>query len=270
MPFAYSDGTPIWWDERGDREPTLLLIQGLGFPSSMWFRVLPALSGHFRVVVFDNRGCGRTGAPPGPYPIETMADDAAAVLDAAGVGAAHVLGISMGGLIAQELALRHGDRVASLMLAATHPGGSDAILPPPDVLQLLQTRADLSPEESVRATIPVAYTARTNPEWIEEDVRARLSDPTPPEGYLGQLMGGLAYQGSIPRLHSLAVPTLCLHGTADRLVPPKNAEVLAQAVPGARIEWIPQAGHVLFTEAPAAFVDTIVSSVKQVPQSTTR
>jgi pimeloyl-ACP methyl ester carboxylesterase len=257
MPYAQSAGTPIWWEEQGTGEP-LLLIMGLGFPASLWYRVRPALAERHRVISFDNRGTGATGPVPGPYPIEAMAADAAAVLDAAGVDRAHVLGISMGGLIAQELTLANPERVTSLILAATHPGGEATVLPEPEVLQLLQTRTDLPLEESYRVTIPVAYAAKTAADVIDADIAARLGNPTSAEGYTNQLLGGMAYSGAADRLPTVGVPTLCLHGSDDRLVPPVNSETLASLVPGARVHIIDGAAHMLFSDAPEAFVDAVV------------
>src|ERR1700734_1918250 len=106
MSFVENQGTKIYWDEQGCGEP-LLLIMGLGYPSSLWHRTRPVLAQHFRTVAFDNRGVGLSDVPPGPYPIASMASDAAAVLDAAGVSSAHIFGISMGGMIAQEFALQN-------------------------------------------------------------------------------------------------------------------------------------------------------------------
>jgi 3-oxoadipate enol-lactonase len=258
MAFAESSGTRVWWDEHGSGEP-LLLIMGLGFPASLWYRVLPRLSQSFRVLVFDNRGTGRTGAVPGPYAIEAMAGDAVAVLDAADARSAHVLGISMGGLIAQEVALSEPARVRSLILACTHPGGSATVLPSPEVLEQLYSRNDLPLEESYRATIRIAYAPCTDPETVEEDIAARLADPTSPEGYMNQLVGGMGYAGSFDRLAQLTTPTLCLHGTDDMLVPPVNAQNLAAAISSARVQWIHGAGHMLFSDAPDAFIDAVTS-----------
>ena len=126
MPFVNTGDAEVWWEEQGGGSP-LLLIQGLGFPGALWYRVLPALSATHRVLALDNRGTGRTTTGAGPYPIEAMAADALAVLDAGSIDKAHVLGISMGGLIAQELALSAPHRVASLILAATHPGGAATV-----------------------------------------------------------------------------------------------------------------------------------------------
>src|SRR5580658_2863613 len=126
MPFADNQGTKIYWDEQGTGAP-ILLIMGLGYPSAMWHRARPALSASYRTNAFDNRGAGQSDVPPGPYSIAAMASDAAAVLDAAGVSSAHVFGVSMGGMIAQEFALQYPAKARSLILGCTSPGGPVAI-----------------------------------------------------------------------------------------------------------------------------------------------
>src|SRR5438128_2110773 len=124
MPYAIRDGTRIYWTETGAGDP-LLLIMGLGATHEWWYRLAPIVSERFRTIMHDNRGVGRSDVPPGPYSIADMADDAAAVLDAAGVDGAHVFGASMGGMIAQELVLRHPRRVRSLILGCTACGGRE-------------------------------------------------------------------------------------------------------------------------------------------------
>jgi pimeloyl-ACP methyl ester carboxylesterase len=230
----------------------------------MWHRLVPELESRYRVLRYDGRGIGRSDVPDGPYPIARMAADAVAVLDAAGVERAHVFGISLGGIVAQEVALSHHDRVRSLLLAATHTGGEDTIWPDAEVMQMLTSRGELTPEESVRASIPVAY--RLAPEdWIEEDVRLRLELPTTRTGYEGQLMGGLGYEGTRKRLANLRVPLLVVTGDADQMVPPANSEIIARSTPGARTVVIPGAGHVLFTEAPSALAAAMLEFLDAVP-----
>ncbi len=126
MSFVENQGTKIYWDEQGQGAP-LLLIMGLGYTSIMWYRTRPSLAQRYRTLAFDNRGVGRSDVPPGPYSIAAMASDAAAVLDAAGVARAHVFGVSMGGMIAQEFALQYPERTASLILGCTASGGSSAV-----------------------------------------------------------------------------------------------------------------------------------------------
>jgi 3-oxoadipate enol-lactonase len=118
MPFVENQGARIYWDEQGHGTP-VLLIMGLSYPSYMWHRTRPALAAHYQTVAFDNRGVGRSDVPLGPYPIALMASDAAAVLDAAGIERAHLFGVSMGGMIAQEFALQYPKRVLSLILGCT-------------------------------------------------------------------------------------------------------------------------------------------------------
>ena len=124
MPFVENQGARIYWDEQGSGVP-VLLIMGLGYTSDMWYRVRPALSAEYGTIALDNRGVGRSDMPPGPYSMALMASDAAAVLNAAGVESAHVFGVSMGGMVAQEFALQFPQRVRSLILGCTAAGRTD-------------------------------------------------------------------------------------------------------------------------------------------------
>src|SRR5271170_6367611 len=144
MPTTPSAGTSIYWEQSGAGDP-VLLIMGLGYARQMWFRTRPALEAHYRTIVFDNRGVGQSDVPPGPYSIAQMAADAAAVLDAAGVERAHVFGVSMGGMIAQEFAIANPNRVDSLILGCTACGGQNAVPAAPAVLQTLMARATMTP-----------------------------------------------------------------------------------------------------------------------------
>src|SRR5215813_5670501 len=136
MPFAENQQTKIYWDQEGAGEP-VLLIMGLGYPSVMWFRTRPLLAERYRTIAFDNRGVGRSDCPLGPYSIRLMAADAAAVLDACGCESAHLYGVSMGGMIAQEFALQYPGRVRSLILGCTQAGGPDAKRPRAEVVEVL-------------------------------------------------------------------------------------------------------------------------------------
>src|SRR5271168_1416553 len=159
MSFTENQDAKIYWDEQGSGEP-LLLIEGLSYPSYMWHRTRPILAQTYRTIALDNRGVGQSDVPPGVYSIELMASDAAAVLDAAGVQSAHVFGVSMGGMIAQEFALQYPKRVRSLILGCTNAGGSHAIQAEPAALQAL-LRRDVTPEESKEAIIPFIYDGAT-------------------------------------------------------------------------------------------------------------
>src|SRR3954454_4831552 len=161
VPIVDSGDASLWWDQSGSGEPPLLLIQGLGYTADMWYRIAPGLAAERRVVVFDNRGVGRSSVPDNPWTVEQMADDAIAVLDAAGGGAAHVFGVSMGGLIAQEVALRQPERVLSLVPGCTHACGREAARIDPDAARMLMHREPKSAREPIDASLPFLYAPTT-------------------------------------------------------------------------------------------------------------
>jgi 3-oxoadipate enol-lactonase len=247
MPFAENDGVKIYWEEMGQGEP-ILLIMGLGWASYLWHRTRPILAAKYRVITLDNRGVGRSGVPPGPYPIATMAADAAAVLDAAGVKAAHVFGISMGGMISQEFALQYPDRVKSLILGCTAAGGPAALQPSPEVIQVLMKRG-MNPEEAAKAIDPFIYDSGTSSELIEQDRKLRLEWYPTGEGYMSQLQGIMAWE-AYDRLAQISAPTLVIHGESDQLVPPANGKLIAERIPGATLVMIPKASHIFPTDQP--------------------
>ena len=255
MPFTENDGTRIYWDEAGQGAP-VLLIMGLGWASNMWHRTRPLLARRYRTIAFDNRGAGRSAVPPGPYSIAAMAADAAAVLDAAGIDSAHLVGASMGGMIAQEFALQYPARVRSLVLACTAPGGPQTQHAGPEVTDVLFSTG-LSPAERARAIVPFIFDPGTPRERVEEDL-AVLSQLYPnPQGFFAQLQGILAWE-AYTRLPQITPPTLVIHGVNDRLVPAPNADLIAARIPSARLVKLADAGHILFTDQPAKSHDAVL------------
>jgi 3-oxoadipate enol-lactonase len=247
MAFVDNQGVKIYWDEQGQGEP-ILLIMGLGWASVMWHRSRPVLAKHYRTIALDNRGVGRSDVPAGPYSIAVMASDAAAVLDAAGVDSAHVYGVSMGGMIAQEFALQYPGRVRSLILGCTAAGGPTALRAEPEVLEVL-ARRDLSPDASVAATHPFIYDSATPPERLDEDTTIRKQWWPNPAGYMAQLQGIIAWE-AYSRLPQIAAPTLVIHGETDRLIPPGNAKLIADRIRDAKLVMIPHASHIFSTDRP--------------------
>jgi 3-oxoadipate enol-lactonase len=253
------DGARISWEtEVPDDGQAVLLIMGLGYPAAMWFRLMPTLTERYRVIRLDNRGAGRTGDVPGaPYTVETMTADCLAVLDAAEVRNAHVVGISMGGLMAQEIALTAPDRVRSLCLLATHPGIPHAVTNP-EAMAMLGSRGELTAREAAEASIPFNYAPSTPRERIEEDWAERLPLAATNEGYVAQLSGTSQWDG-YDRLGQITSPTLVLHGELDALVPPENGRILADRIRGAELVTVPEANHLLGTDQPEQVSELLVS-----------
>ncbi|MGA7218788.1 MAG: alpha/beta fold hydrolase [Candidatus Sulfotelmatobacter sp.] len=245
MSFAENQGAKIYWDEQGDGEP-VLLIMGLGYPSALWHRSRPTLSRNFRTVAFDNRGVGRSDVPAGPYSIATMASDAAAVLDAAGASSAHIFGISMGGMIAQEFALEYPSRTRSLILGCTSAGGPTAVRTERKVADIFMVRG-MSLEQAREALLPYIYDAQTSREKIEEDVNLRRGWLPSSEGYMAQLQAILGWEG-YSRIAQITAPTLVIHGRTDALVPPGNGELIAERIPGAKMVLLDHASHLFLTD----------------------
>lgn len=245
MAFVENQGANIYWDEQGHGAP-VLLIMGLGYPSSLWHRTRPVLAQRYRTVAFDNRGVGLSDAPAGPYSIATMASDAAAVLDAAGVSDAHVFGVSMGGMIAQEFALQYPTRARSLILGCTSPGGPSAVRAESKVADILMVRG-MTLQQAREAILPYIYDAATPPQKIEEDLSLRRRWLPSIEGYTAQLRGILAWE-SYSRIAQITAPTLVIHGKSDALVPPGNGELIAERIPGARLVLLEHASHLFLTD----------------------
>jgi pimeloyl-ACP methyl ester carboxylesterase len=253
MPFARSGTLRVNYESVG-RGPAVLLILGQGMSLETGWRTVEQLSSRFRVLAFDNRDVGQTDHSVFPYLVSQMAEDAVAVLDAAGEARAHVYGVSLGGMVAQELALSHRDRVGALVLGATTPGGPGAIPQDPRVLTFFTRVGAMGPEEAAWAAVPYSYGARTrreHPDRIAEDIARRLRYPPDVLAYLHQI-GAAAFHSTQVRLGEIAAPTLVVHGGQDKLQSPRNAHVLARAIPNAELLLWPDAGHLYGTDEPEA------------------
>jgi pimeloyl-ACP methyl ester carboxylesterase len=255
MPFARNGSVKLHWESFGEG-PAVLLVAGQGMTVDGWWATIPALAGSFRVIAFDNRDTGGSSRLPWPYSVAHMARDAVAVLDAAGERQAHAYGISLGSLVAQEVALRHPDRVQALVLGASSAGGFAAYKPAPSSFaQTFLVRAGaMGPEEAAWAAVPYTYgekTRRVHPERIVADIAHRVSAPPEPLAYLHQA-AAVAAHDAYERLNRMAAPTLVVHGEQDVFVPPANALVLAERIPGAQLKLWPDAGHMYTIDEPRA------------------
>jgi pimeloyl-ACP methyl ester carboxylesterase len=234
--------------------PAVLFILGQGMSLDAGWRTVERLSKQYQVLAFDNRDMGRSDRSLWPYLVAQMAGDAIAVLDAAKVQQAHVYGISLGGMVAQEVALRHRDRVHSLVLGATTPGGPRALPQDPQVLTFFARVGAMGTEEAEWAAVPYSYGFRTRREHgdrIGEDIARRMAHAPDTLAYLHQVAAA-AVHSTQNRLGELTVPTLVVHGEQDMLQSPGNGRLLAEAIPGAELRLWPEAGHMYVTDEPEA------------------
>jgi 3-oxoadipate enol-lactonase len=245
-------GTDIFYERRGAGEP-LLLIQGLGGHSLHWGdRFLGALEDGFELILYDHRGAGRSGALSGELTIAALAGDACALLDALAIESAHVVGISMGGMVAQELALARPERVRTLTLGCTFPGGPEAKMTDMAVVGML-AEAVMSGDRA--RAMRAGYDVMVAPQYAADPANYALyaqvagQYPAPVDVLMAQLAAIHAHDTSA-RLARIGAPTLVVHGTEDRLMEPVNGELLAKAIPGARLELLEGAGHMFFWEQP--------------------
>ena len=254
MPIAKVGDINTYYEIHGKGEP-LVLIYGYAGDSGLWFRQTPVLSKKYRVIAFDNRGVGRSDKPDIPYTMAIMAADIVGLLDVIGVDAAHVFGISMGGMIAQHFALNYPQRVTSLILGCTFCGGVRSIPIGPGALAALadfERFKKMTLEEIVRQLIPFLFSQEfieKNPDIVEKRVAESLEYPTPMHGITRQaeaIMGHDTYD-ILPRIKP---PTLVISGDNDRLIPAENSRILASQIPEAELAIVKGAGHEFFIEDP--------------------
>ena len=274
MPTANINGTEIYFEEHGSGTP-LLCIMGFATDSIGWAMQTPAFAEKHRTIVFDNRGVGRSAKPAGPYAIPAMADETAALLDHLGIPSANVLGLSMGGMIAQELALRHPQKVDRLVLAATFPRPDDhqrqvqqnimdsfgATMS--DSGEISVDMSTVNPIMFFQQLLPLVFT----PEFINTQLMQLM------QMFSGALQHGFdlnaimaqaaAIRGhdTVERLGQITAPTLVLHGDSDRLIPVENGEVLAKHIPGATLTKVANGSHGFNFEQPQTFNDAVLDFV---------
>ncbi len=245
MPDAIVNGVRLHYETHGAGGPPVLLLMGFTVAGKAWRFQRDALVERHRIVWFDNRGCGRSDVPETPFSMADMADDAIALLDHLGWEDAHVTGVSMGGMIAQEVALRHRDRVRSLALIATSPGGPTGALPTRrgarHMARVALTRGDRRLEAYRDLLFPPAY--EPDPTWLFDVLREDYGAPPPPAGRRGQLRAILRHD-TRDRLHLLeGLPTLVVRPGSDVLIRPEQSDRLHRAIPGARLLRLDDAGH---------------------------
>ena len=250
----------IYWESHGKGKP-LLLISGVSGGTWTWEESIGAWSPHFRVIVFDNMGAGRSSMPDRPYEIAEMADYAAAVLDAAEEERAFVVGLSMGGMIAQELALSHPRRISGLVLGCTHCGGSERIPPAQEVIQGFANNEGLSPEEIIDKNLTLLVTPaflNKGSDSLRRYRERQLNAPLQPDYALQRQLEAIRSFDACDRLGGIRTPTLILTTDCDRLVPAENGRMLAERITGAKLKPFTNAGHLIYLECARTFHQTVM------------
>jgi 3-oxoadipate enol-lactonase len=239
--------------DAGSAAPWVVLIHGLGYARWGWEPVTAALAEHYRLVLLDNRGIGASDAPPGPYTTAELADDVVGVLDDAGIGTAAVVATSLGGMIAQELAIRHAERVDALVLVCTTPGGDLAHPFPEQTQRLLAELPQMDARAGLERAVRNALSTDAPQDLVDRIMGHRIASPPDPTGWQAQA-GAAGSHDAGDRLDRIAAPTLVVHGTADVVVDPRNAALLGERIPDAEVVLLHGLGHLLFWEDPVGFL----------------
>jgi pimeloyl-ACP methyl ester carboxylesterase len=252
MPSVDASGTELHYLRAGEGEP-LLLIQGMSATHLTWGRpFLDQLERSFDCIAFDNRGMGLSGRAELPFTIADLAADTAALLDALELETAHVVGISMGGMIAQELALAHPERIRTLTIGASYCGGPEGTLMAPEDLQMLGAAMASGEREQVFRAM---WKINLSPGFRSDDSRfapfAEMGTALPaPAPVILQQMRACGAHDTHERLGQISIPTLVIHGDADRLLGPNNGCEIAALIPAARLEMLEGVGHMFWWEQP--------------------
>ena len=263
MPTARNGDVELYYETDGQADAeTVVFVEGLGYGAWMWGWQQPAVaSAGFETIVWDNRGTGRSDDPEGPYTISDMAGDLEAVLADHGVRQAHVVGASMGGMIAQQYAIEY-NRAKSLTLMCTTPGGEEAVDVPEETAErMFATPEGADEREILRHRMAPAMTKtfrEENPDVVEGMIDWRLAGDADEAGRVAQAAAVEAFDVS-DRLHEITVPTLVTHGTDDRVVPVENGRLLAEGLPKAELELYEGGPHLFFIEQSRPVNDDLVA-----------
>ncbi len=261
MPKIKVNDININYEIHGEGEP-LVMIRGYSSSLKMWLFQVPDFSKEFEFVLFDNRGAGETDKPDTPYSIRMFADDTIGLMDALEIDSAHILGISMGGMIAQEIALNHPERIKKLILCATTVGakGVNASL---EIVSMIVRDPSMSEEEFYKRMVPVITTKEIleNKKDLVEKVFRMYVENAAPEYANRRQIEAIMFFDSYDLIQRINAPTLVLHGEDDVLVPPDNARILAERIPNANLVFI-KGGHLYNMEYPEEFNREVINFLK--------
>jgi pimeloyl-ACP methyl ester carboxylesterase len=253
-----ANGIELYYEKTGEG-PYLILIEGLGASLYLWEKQIPELSKHFTVIAYDNRGVGKTDKPAGPYTINMMAKDLAGLMDALDIPKADILGVSMGGFIAQEFTLLYPEKVNKLVIAATSAGGKDHVPMSQETLSLVLAASGES-RDIIKKKLALVYTKEylSNKETIEHLVDLRIQNPQSPEAYQAQAMAGMTFDRS-EEVKNINKPTIILGATEDLLVPVQNSYNLNKKINNSKLKIFKGYGHQFFVEDAVEFNNEVIN-----------
>lgn len=268
MPSINSGGVKIYYEVIGQGDP-LVMIQGYGHHSLQWGDLPDALAkSKYKIILIDNRGAGRSDKLDMPVTVPQMADDVCKVLDAISLKRTSVFGISMGGMIAQEFALHHPDRLINLVLGCTHPGGKNLVKPTPEGARIIYDfdyLRSMSPEQRTREVFRFFCSDEfisANPDALKKYHEATLVSPTPFFTFVRQAKA-IAEFDAWDRLPDIKAPTMIISGTSDQVVPFQNSELLNKRIPRSELILLQDKRHGFFIEAMDATLILIDSFIKR-------
>jgi pimeloyl-ACP methyl ester carboxylesterase len=254
----------IYYETHG-KGPPLVMIMGLSANKDWWNPYLiEQFSKHFKTIIFDNRGAGRTDKPAIDYSIKMFADDTIGLMDALKIKKSHILGVSMGGVIGQELTLRYPQRVDKLVLVSTTCGGPKSVPVPQETLKIMLSEGQQTEEQRMRTTVDLLYPEdfrKKNSKIIEEVFKRLMISPTPLDAYMRQLTATSKFD-SYDNLPKIKAPTIVLTGKKDVLLPWENSKILAQRIPGAKLVTFEDSGHGMCSQNAEEFAKEVIKFLK--------
>jgi pimeloyl-ACP methyl ester carboxylesterase len=255
----------IYYEIHGEGFP-IVMIQGLSANADWWTEnIIRNLGDNYKLIIFDNRGAGKTENSDQDFSIKILADDTINLLDRLDIARFHVFGVSMGGMIAQEVVLNYPEKVEKLILGCTHCGVSKQILPSEEVIYILnRDHKKISPEKLIEGTIPLLFSEnfiKNNPEFIESYRQKLLKSPMSPKSFHQQIKAISSFNSCL-MLESISHPTLIIHGKKDVLVPYENAIILNKRIPNSKMILLDEAAHSFFQPNPERVINEIKNFLK--------